>query len=58
MNSTLHALHLENKTVAGNGTNFIVDVAQTADEEGHTIFPSVYRFGGQMLPNTAMCFPN
>jgi hypothetical protein len=58
MNSTLHALHHENKTVAGNGTNFIFDVEQKADEEGRIIFPSAYRFGGQILPNTAMCFPN
>jgi hypothetical protein len=39
--------------VAENGTTFIVDVAQTADEEGHITCPSAYRFGGQMLPNAA-----
>jgi hypothetical protein len=43
--------------VAENEKESIADVAQTADEEKHIICPSAYRFGGQMLPNTAMYFP-
>jgi hypothetical protein len=43
--------------VAESGKKSIFDVVQTADEERHITCLSAYRFGGQMLPNTAIYFP-